>query len=87
MSDTSALDNLRIANQATPAGMAYHAAHHLTEARGLTAVTSLATKQNSVMLDGRPIGRFHPLTKTRRPTPTSSSGRRTLDRKELSGID
>ncbi|MFC5358136.1 hypothetical protein [Azospirillum himalayense] len=64
MSDFSALDNLRITNQATPAGTAYHAARHSTEARGLTAVTSLATKQTSVMLDGRPIGRVHALNDT-----------------------
>lgn len=61
MSDTSALGTLRIENQATPAGMAYHAARRTTEARGLTAVTSLATKQTSVMLDGLPIGRVHAL--------------------------
>ncbi|QCO07303.1 hypothetical protein [Azospirillum argentinense] len=62
MSDTSALDTLRIEKQATPAGMAYHAARHPKTGDGLTAVTNIATKQTSVMLDGQPIGRVHTLS-------------------------
>ncbi|WP_372393852.1 hypothetical protein ABMY26_00780 (plasmid) [Azospirillum sp. HJ39] len=62
MTDISVLDTLRIENQATPASMAYHAARQPGPNSGLTAVTSIYTKQTAVALDGRPIGRIHALT-------------------------
>lgn len=62
MMDTSALDNLRIENQATSMDMAYHAARLPKPDGELTVVTSIYTKQTSVAFDGKPLGRIHALT-------------------------
>lgn len=62
MTDTSALDKLRIENQATAMDVAYHAARLPNPDGELTAVTSIATKQTSIAFDGKPLGRIHALT-------------------------